>query len=62
MDCFVSLSLSMSQSSVFWYTSRMQDDGTEVSVYPRCFDHHSDCDRWAKEGAFLMFGCFKRGL
>jgi hypothetical protein len=34
------------QSSVFWYTSRMQEDGEEISIHPRCFDHHSDCQHW----------------
>mmetsp|Transcript_20400 Transcript_20400/g.45999 ORF Transcript_20400/g.45999 Transcript_20400/m.45999 type:complete len:234 (+) Transcript_20400:705-1406(+) len=38
------------QSAVFWYTSRIQEDGEEISIYPRCFDHHSDCALWAKQG------------
>ena len=48
---FDAILLLLLQSSVFWYTSRIQDDGEEIHIQPRCFDHHSDCERWAREGA-----------
>lgn len=38
------------ESAVFYYTSRIQDDNTVINIYPRCFDLHTDCPRWKKEG------------
>lgn len=44
------IQLILLQSGLLWYTSRIQDDNSEVAIYPRCFDLHSDCVRWEREG------------
>ena len=46
----ISIIVEMQQSAVFYYTSRIQDDNSDVVILPRCFDLHTDCPRWKREG------------
>jgi curved DNA-binding protein CbpA len=38
------------ESALLWYVSKIQDDGKEIEIYPRCFDHSGECARWRQEG------------
>jgi hypothetical protein len=38
------------ESSLLWYTAKLQDHGREVEINSRCIDRHGDCQRWRQEG------------
>jgi len=38
------------ESSLLWYTAKLQDHGREVEINNRCIDRHGDCQRWRQEG------------
>jgi hypothetical protein len=38
------------ESSLLWYTAKVQDDGQTIQIAPRCFETHGDCKRWRAEG------------
>jgi len=38
------------ESSLLWYTAKVQDDGQTIHIAPRCFETHGDCKRWRAEG------------
>ena len=38
------------ESSLLWYTAKVDDDGKQVPILPRCHEIHGDCVRWRSEG------------